>query len=97
MRTISSKVHSVIPDADVLLYGSRARGDAKEGSDWDILILTDKEVDRNLKEAVWEAIYPFSIEIASFISPLIVNKNLWENNPGYYVLRKTISREMIVV
>ena len=26
-----------------ILYGSRARGDAHKGSDWDILILLDKE------------------------------------------------------
>ena len=30
-------------DARLLLYGSRARGDAKEDSDWDLLILLNKE------------------------------------------------------
>lgn len=36
---------SVLPsDAHVWLYGSRARGDAHEGSDWDLLILLPKDV-----------------------------------------------------
>lgn len=36
--------NSVLPaDAHVWLYGSRARGDAHEDSDWDLLILLAKE------------------------------------------------------
>ena len=35
---------STIPDGSkAILYGSRARGDAHKGSDWDILILLNKE------------------------------------------------------
>ena len=34
-------VNELDPKADVILYGSRARGDEKPYSDWDILILTD--------------------------------------------------------
>ncbi len=30
------------PNSSLLLYGSRARGDAHKGSDWDLLILLDK-------------------------------------------------------
>ncbi len=40
LNNISLQVHSVLPDAEVLLYGSRAGGDWHEESDWDILILT---------------------------------------------------------
>ena len=37
--------NSVLPaDAHVWLYGSRARGDAHEDSDWDLLILLAKEI-----------------------------------------------------
>ena len=40
LKETSQKV--VPPDGQVWLYGSRARGDAHEGSDWDILILLNK-------------------------------------------------------
>src|SRR5947209_8791447 len=38
--TIKSIVHSLIPDARVVLFGSRANGDFHEQSDYDILIIT---------------------------------------------------------
>jgi len=38
-NTIKTTVHSVIPDARVLLFGSMARGDANEDSDYDVLVI----------------------------------------------------------
>jgi len=40
---IKRNVLEVEPSARVLLYGSRARGDAHEDSDWDILVLSSKD------------------------------------------------------
>lgn len=48
LKKIQQVVHAVVPEADVILYGSRARGDARPVSDWDFLILVDQPVDRNL-------------------------------------------------
>ena len=42
LRQIKQNVHEVDPDAEVWLYGSRARRDARDDSDWDVLILLDK-------------------------------------------------------
>ncbi|HHW11119.1 MAG TPA: nucleotidyltransferase domain-containing protein [Firmicutes bacterium] len=38
------------PDADILLFGSRARGDATADSDWDFLILVNGKVDERRKD-----------------------------------------------
>ena len=35
----SKRIHENDPDAEVFLFGSRARGDNRKDSDWDILIL----------------------------------------------------------
>lgn len=40
-----------------ILFGSRARGDALPGSDWDVLVLVDaydRETRRAVSEAAWE-------------------------------------------
>ncbi len=40
-HTIKSTVHSFLPDAQVLLFGSRARGEGDAYSDYDLLIVTN--------------------------------------------------------
>ena len=42
--------------SSLLLYGSRARGDAREDSDWDLLILLDKP---RLEADDYGVAYPF--------------------------------------
>ena len=34
----------------ILLFGSRARGDYNPDSDWDILVVTDKKINKTLKK-----------------------------------------------
>lgn len=44
LKSIQKKAESIMPkDAKVILFGSRARRDAKADSDWDILVLLNKD------------------------------------------------------
>lgn len=38
-NTIKATVHTIFPDARVLLFGSMARGDANKDSDYDVLVI----------------------------------------------------------
>ena len=70
----------VIPQGgQVWLYGSRARGDAHEDSDWDILILLDKPCITSLEED--EIAYPLVVEgwrNNTSVSPQIYTFDEWE-------------------
>lgn len=73
----------VLPEGSSLyLYGSRARGDYHEDSDWDLLILLDKP-ERNHKE--WESYeWPFTDmgwDIGEDISARAYTKAQWNNGP----------------
>jgi len=39
-RLIRKNVDEIDDNAEIILYGSRARGDERQDSDWDILVLT---------------------------------------------------------
>lgn len=82
--------------ASLLLYGSRARGDANEGSDWDLLILLDKpqlvaddyDVTYPLRELGWD--------IGEEISPHIYTKKQW-SEWTFLPYHKNVERDKIVL
>ena len=50
-KEIKQTVLGIDPTAEVILFGSRARGDFHEESDWDVLVLTEgDEVEIKLKQ-----------------------------------------------
>jgi uncharacterized protein len=75
-------IRGVVPDADVILYGSRARGDAHEYSDYDILILVDDTVDITLETKLVDQILPFELESGAVLTLITYNKKQW-NTPLY--------------
>ncbi|GAK57193.1 DNA polymerase beta domain protein region [Candidatus Vecturithrix granuli] len=52
LKDVQYAVRTVVPDADVILYGSRARGDARFVSEWDFLILVNQPVSWSLVKAL---------------------------------------------
>ncbi len=64
--SIRDAVTNFIPDAKILLYGSRT-DDAKRGGDIDILILTDREVDMRtrlkMEARMWDKIGEQKIDV----------------------------------
>jgi predicted nucleotidyltransferase len=86
LNKIKLAVKSVDDDADLILFGSRARGDYKKDSDWDILILTKKQVDVKLKNNILDKMYDLELEHTQAISTMIVDRQRWEKMSitGFY-------------
>lgn len=71
--------HTLPQYATAMLYGSQARGDAHPDSDWDILIVMDKE---KLLPSDYDTVtYPLTKlgwELGAEINPIMYTKKEWE-------------------
>jgi uncharacterized protein len=68
------------PDAEIFLYGSQARGDAKNLSDWDLLILLNSLIiPFELETKLMDEFYELELDTGEIISPLIYSKSDWVN------------------
>jgi predicted nucleotidyltransferase len=69
------RVHAVI------LFGSRARGDADEYSDLDVLVILDAPVSRSAREHVSHAAWEAGFEHGIVVVPVTVSRAEWEEGP----------------
>jgi len=75
---VKKAVSKVDENAKIILFGSRARGVFNEDSDWDFLILTDKEITSDLQDEIRAYIYDLELDIGQVITSIIENRGVWE-------------------
>ena len=75
---ISAHIRQIDPKAEIILFGSRARGVAGKYSDWDLLILTQAPLTLEHKQNIRKALYELELESAEVISAIIRQKKEWE-------------------
>ncbi|MDO4163290.1 MAG: nucleotidyltransferase domain-containing protein [Bacteroides sp.] len=82
VNRIAEVMRSVAPDAQTILYGSEARGDAKPNSDIDLLILLkEPHVAPEREMEITTRLYEVEVDTGVVISPMILSKRQWENRP----------------
>lgn len=78
---ISKELKSFVPEAETILYGSEARGEARPDSDFDVLILLPDTNDLASYVAqrsdIFGRLFELSLELDVEISPLILPRNVW--------------------
>jgi len=79
LQRVKEAVMRVLPDAEFILFGSRACGQASTDSDWDILILTDQPVDYPLEDKVRQALLKIELETGNVLPTLIITRSDWES------------------
>jgi predicted nucleotidyltransferase len=73
-------IGTVLPGADVCIYGSVARGTKGPDSDYDVLVLTGEPVDWRTQEAVMDALYDLQLEKEILICTIFHTHSYW-NSP----------------
>jgi uncharacterized protein len=79
LAACKAAIHEVAPEASLILYGSRARGDAREDSDYDLLVLVDREVDMDLERAVVDRLVPLEGQTGRVLTVLIYSRSQWDS------------------
>lgn len=84
LHRIKKAILTASPQAEVILFGSQARGDAHENSDVDILILIQSDnatPSYEEKEAIIDALFNLEITLNLEINPVIRTRNQWLHPP----------------
>jgi predicted nucleotidyltransferase len=94
LESIVAAVNKTAPDSEIYLFGSRARGDVKEFSDWDLLILLNNDnIPFSLETKIIDDLFGVELETGEVITPLIYAKNDWENKFSVTPLYENIEKE----
>ncbi len=77
---LKAEIQKIEPSAQLILYGSRARGEANAHSDWDLLLLTEKEkVSHEVEQTFRMPLVFMEVELGEVLSLQIFNRKEWEN------------------
>jgi len=71
-------VREVEPQAEIILFGSRARGDAASDSDWDFLILLNGEVNPDRSLAVRDRLYDLEWDCGEVLTSIVRSRQDWQ-------------------
>ena len=82
LEMIRTTVRASEPDAEIILYGSRARGDAREDSDWDVIILLNKpQMSHSDRYEIACDLWDKGFDIGEEINTFVYTKNQWDSAP----------------
>ena len=78
VQKVKQSILSIDKDAEIILFGSRARGDARPDSDWDFLFLTTKPVTTAFRDAL--VVKMLDVELDENAIVQVIPKNIidWE-------------------
>lgn len=80
--------------AKIYLYGSRAKGTAKKDSDWDLLILLNRDkITPEIEDEITSPLYDLEFDTGEIISPMIYSQQEWNTKYNITPFYRNVMRE----
>lgn len=77
IQAASTLLKNRFPIKEIILFGSKARGDADDESDIDLLVLTERKITWQERKALISALFDLELCYNVVLSPLIVTEHDW--------------------
>jgi predicted nucleotidyltransferase len=91
-------IRKIAPEAEVILYGSVARGEETPDSDVDLLVLVPQEVTYKLEREISDRIYEIELEREEVISLIVRQRSQWNASPLRFTpLYRSIANEGVSI
>ena len=98
LRKLRSLLEQRVHLYSLIAFGSRARGDADEDSDLDVLVVTEDAESRDLRMFVYDCAFEVGLESGLLINAVYFSRDRWENGPERSsLLALAVQREGISV
>ena len=97
LLSIKSIVKKIDLNAEVILFGSHARNDARDESDWDILILTSMSADIKLEQVFRHKLFDLELKYGVALSTFVYSKEEWNSKYQVTPLYQNIRKEGIAL
>lgn len=79
IREADQQLKANFPVEQVILFGSVARGEAEEGSDIDLLVLTHEEVSHRTRNMISDLIFEVNFKYHTNLSIVVVDSTSWKD------------------
>lgn len=97
LHLIKNVLISVVPNGKIILFGSQARGDAHQNSDWDLLVLLDKaKIEASDYDSISYPLYELGWNEGEQFSPKLYTIKDWMKR-SFTPFYKNIEKEGIVL
>lgn len=103
LQQVKATVRQIDPQAEVILFGSRARGDARRGdarpdSDWDFLVLTSYPLNSKNRYLIVDAVFEqVELVVEEVITLIMHEKAEWYDKYSVTPLFQCIREDGITV